>query len=79
VTAEPEGEAERGWRRYQRGLFDGVARRVIGVESTQVTSRPEDVRRQLAALRRLDGRAEAGLTLEASFTPARVLGAVTGG
>jgi hypothetical protein len=26
VSLEPEGETERAWRRYQRGLFDGVAR-----------------------------------------------------
>jgi hypothetical protein len=68
VTLESEGEAEQDRRR---------------VENTQATSLswPRDVRRGFdAELRqRLDGRAEVGLTLEASVTMARVLGAVAGG
>jgi hypothetical protein len=68
VTLESEGEAEQDRRR---------------VENTQATSLswPQDVRRGFDAepRQRLTGRAEVGLTLEASVTMARVLVAVAGG
>ena len=95
MTRETEGETERDWRRYQRGLFDGVARLyeatrpgypredVIGVENTRGTSLswPDDVRREFTAelRQRLGSQAEVGLTLEAAVTLARVRKPASGG
>jgi SAM-dependent methyltransferase len=62
-------------RRYSQRLTRSAAA-VIGVENTRATSLswPDDVRQEFSEelRRRLDGRAEVGLTLEATVTMARV-------